>query len=272
MMTQSFSSRFGRGTPRPGQGQTRSAVRATGLGAAPQLEALESPLERLLAKALVAAELDVRDPAGARLRPDPILRHAESLSDLLDRQQLRHRRHAAETPGPAKKLGATQDRSSRTPLRRAPRPQVGARNGGTAWWCGRWRDPSIPGRGGCRSCRSLGFRRCVGDRGNAVGGAPLAGALSGSERRPVEVLSHGADEDEVVRLHEALAHALPRQGVGDAGRHWDRADLAGLGRRQVSIGVARAHAESATAENSTPREHVPRDTFGTRSTFVERSA
>jgi hypothetical protein len=63
-------------------------------------------LDRLLAEAAVPAELDVRDVAGARLRPHPVLRYAEALGDVVHGQQAGHRRlsrwkHPAGNPSAA---------------------------------------------------------------------------------------------------------------------------------------------------------------------------
>ena len=49
-----------------------------------QLQVLEPTVERLLPEASVTPELNVRDPAGASLRPHPVLRHAETLGNFLD--------------------------------------------------------------------------------------------------------------------------------------------------------------------------------------------
>ena len=48
-----------------------------------ELEVLEPPLERLLPETAVAPALNVRNAPGASLRPDPVLHHAEALSDFV---------------------------------------------------------------------------------------------------------------------------------------------------------------------------------------------
>jgi hypothetical protein len=55
------------------------------------LELVEPLLQRLLAEAPVAVQLHVRDAAGARLRPHPVLGDAEALGDIVDGQKAGHR-------------------------------------------------------------------------------------------------------------------------------------------------------------------------------------
>ena len=55
-------------------------------------------------------------------------------------------------------------------------------------------------------------------------------------------------EDEVVLVGEVLALAEPRERLGDLGRHRDRADLAGLRRGQVAVGVAGSDADGRAGE------------------------
>lgn len=54
------------------------------------LQAPQPVLDRLLAETPISAEAHVRYLAGAGLSPDPILRDAEALRDLVDCQQTRH--------------------------------------------------------------------------------------------------------------------------------------------------------------------------------------
>ncbi len=55
------------------------------------LELIEPLLQRLLAEAAITPELDVRDAAGARLRPHPVLGDAEALGDIVNGQKSAHR-------------------------------------------------------------------------------------------------------------------------------------------------------------------------------------
>ena len=61
-----------------------------------ELEVREPPLERLLPEPAIPPELDMRNAAGARLCPDPVLRDAETLGDFLDGEQAGHAPQAAE--------------------------------------------------------------------------------------------------------------------------------------------------------------------------------
>lgn len=62
------------------------------------LELSEPFLEGFLSKTPVATQLDMRDAAGAGLRPDPARLDAETLGDLVGGQQTVHDRQAAESP------------------------------------------------------------------------------------------------------------------------------------------------------------------------------
>ena len=55
--------------------------------APPPLYRLEPRVNGFLPEAAVPAKSHVRDAVGASLRPDPLLRHARQLGDLLGRQE-----------------------------------------------------------------------------------------------------------------------------------------------------------------------------------------
>jgi hypothetical protein len=66
-----------------------------------ELQLVEPRLQRFLAEAPVAPELDVRDAAGPRLGPDPVLSHAQAIGHVADGQEAGHSsssRHGA-APG-----------------------------------------------------------------------------------------------------------------------------------------------------------------------------
>jgi hypothetical protein len=68
------------------------------------LEFVEPFIQRLLAKAAVAAQLDVGNAAGARLRPHPVLRHAQALGASrrgVSRDRLGEPSRDRESPGGA---------------------------------------------------------------------------------------------------------------------------------------------------------------------------
>jgi hypothetical protein len=70
-------------------GRGDSRCRATGL------EITQPIVDRRLPKAPVPAEPNVRDPSGARLSPDPLGLHAESLGDLSSCQKPVHGRSSS---------------------------------------------------------------------------------------------------------------------------------------------------------------------------------
>lgn len=67
-----------------------SASRTGTWASAFYLELVKPSLQCLLAEAAVATESHVRDGARPRLRPYPVLRHAETLCNLLDSQEPSH--------------------------------------------------------------------------------------------------------------------------------------------------------------------------------------
>src|SRR5829696_890089 len=147
---------------------------------AARLEGIEPALDRLLSEPAVAAQLDVRDPAGTRLRPDPILGHPKALRDLVSSQQRGHSGQTAATRVRARKLLRSRPSLPRMPRRRAPRPAVSGRSAGTASSSARPRGPSTPAPGGCPPSRSAACRTYGADRETAAAGAPRAPAQRGS--------------------------------------------------------------------------------------------
>ena len=69
-----------------GEGSPPRGARGWTTRSAALLQFREPLVERILAEAPVTAELNVRDATGSRLRPYPVLRHAQALGDLVGRE------------------------------------------------------------------------------------------------------------------------------------------------------------------------------------------
>lgn len=65
-------------------------MKTRGVFGAAGLEVAQPGLERRLSEASIAAKPNMGNAAGARLRPDPVGPHPESLGDLLGGQQPVH--------------------------------------------------------------------------------------------------------------------------------------------------------------------------------------
>ena len=63
------------------------------------LEFVEPLIQRLLPKAAVAAQLHMWDAAGARLRPHPVLGHAQALGYVVNGEKAGHNELSRPTPG-----------------------------------------------------------------------------------------------------------------------------------------------------------------------------